>query len=226
LELIKYGELFDYIFFPGKGFGEEIGKFMLLQMLEGLEACHKSGIAHRDMKTENIMVGENWILKLADFGFATNLEGKKGNGFLYTPLGTASYASPELLNKKPYYGVQSDIFSLGVSIFVLVTGKMPFKHAILEDTYYKEIYKMNYDRYWDKLKGKVPDISKEFKQLFCMLISFDPTARPSIEEIRAHAWLRDYQPDLKQIDSIFSSRSEIIRSKKEQDRKKRRARTQ
>ena len=71
--MIKYGELFDYIFFPGTGFGEEIGKYIFTQLINGLEACHKAGISHRDMKTENVMLGENWTMKIADFGFSKQL---------------------------------------------------------------------------------------------------------------------------------------------------------
>ena len=220
LELIKYGELFDYIFFPQKGFGEEIGKYIFHQLLDGLESCHKAGIVHRDMKTENIMLDEGWIMKLADFGFATKSEGKKGNGLLYTALGTASYASPELLQKKPYLGVQSDIFSLGVSLFVLVTGKMPFKHALVDDPYYKEIVKLNFERYWEKLSSKVPPVSNEFKQLFVMLIAYDPCSRPTIEEARSHKWSKDFKPNKDEIHNEFKARSKIVQHKKELERKK------
>lgn len=220
LELIKYGELFDYIFFPQKGFGEEIGRYIFTQLIEGLEACHKAGVVHRDMKTENIMLGENWLMKIADFGFSTKSEGKKGNGLLYTALGTASYASPELLQKKPYLGVQSDIFSLGVSLFVLVTGKMPFKHALVDDPYYKEVVKGNYDNYWTKLESKVPPVSKEFKQLFVKLISYDPTTRLTLEECKKHDWMKGHKPDLEKINSEFVARTKIVQQKKELERKK------
>lgn len=220
LELIKYGELFDYIFFPGTGFGEEIGKYIFTQLINGLEACHKAGISHRDMKTENVMLGENWTMKIADFGFSTKSEGKKGTGLLYTALGTASYASPELLQKKPYLGEPSDIFSLGVSLFVLVTGKMPFKHALTDDPYYKEIVKGDFENYWDKLKGKVPNVSKEFKELFFSIISYDPKSRPSLEELRKSKWMSSYKEDLKMIDLEFSKRTKIVKEKKELERKK------
>ncbi len=220
LELVRYGELFDYIFFPQKGFGESISKYIFLQLLDALEACHKKGIVHRDMKTENIMLDNGWIMKLADFGFATKAEGKKGNGMLFTALGTASYASPELLQKKPYSGVQSDIFSIGVSLFVLVTGKMPFKHALLDDPYYKEIAKLNHERYWEKLSKKIPEVSNEFKQLFIMLIAYDPCSRPTIEETRAHKWLCDYKPNKDEINNEFMERTEIIHLKKQYEKLK------
>lgn len=219
LELITYGELFDFIFFPQKGFGEYIGKYIFLQILDGLEACHKNGIVHRDMKTENIMLDNGWIPKIADFGFATKAEGKKGNGLLYTALGTASYASPELLQKKPYLGIQSDIFSLGVSLFVIVTGKMPFKHALIDDPYYKEIVKRNYTRYWEKLSSKIPSISSDFQEFFVSLIAYDPNTRPSLSEIRNSKWLFDYVYDENKVNDDFSKRLQVVKTKKEQERR-------
>jgi serine/threonine protein kinase len=219
LELVKYGELFDHVFFPNKGLGEEIGRYVFSQLLNGLDHIHNQGIVHRDMKTENIMLGENWEMKIADFGFATKIKGKKGNGVLLTPLGTASYAAPELLQKKPYEGVPSDIFSLGVSIFILVTGKMPFKNSLMDDPYYKEIIKENYDAYWEKLRNKVPGISKEFKQLFLSMISYDPSERISIKQAINCDWMKDYSPDLKRINKEFSQRAKIVQTKKEYEKK-------
>ena len=220
LELVKYGELFDYIFFPQKGFGEEIGKYIFTQLIDGLDAVHKAGIVHRDMKTENIMLGENWQMKIADFGFSTKAEGKKGNGLLYTALGTASYAAPELLQKKPYLGDKSDIFSLGVSLFVLVTGKMPFKHALVDDPYYKEIVKGDFDKYWTKLESKVPPVSKEFKAIFTKLISFDPTTRPTLDDCKKSEWMKGYKPDQVKINAEFASRTKLVKEKKELEKLK------
>lgn len=220
LELVKYGELFDFIFFPGKGFGEDIGRYLLHQLIDGLESCHNAGIVHRDMKTENIMLAEGWKIKIADFGFAAKAEGKKGNGLLYTALGTASYASPELLQKKPYDGVKSDIFSLGVSLFVLVTGKMPFKHALVDDPYYKEIAKGNPDKYWEKLVSKVPEVSQNFKDLFVRFIAYDPSTRLTIQEVRDHPWLKNIKYDLTEVEAEFKARSKVVAQKKEIERKK------
>jgi len=71
LEIAENGELFDYLYFPGKGFGEDFGRYLFKELVNGLEACHKAGVAHRDLKTENIMMNDDWTLKIADFGYAT-----------------------------------------------------------------------------------------------------------------------------------------------------------
>lgn len=130
LELAENGELFDYVFYPRCGFGEEKGLCLFKSLLDGLEACHNAGVVHRDIKMENVMVNSNWEVKIADFGFATLIKGKSGNGVLTTPLGTISYAAPEILHKQPYLGAPADVFSLGAVLFSLVTGRMGFNKAV------------------------------------------------------------------------------------------------
>ena len=188
LEYIKNGELFDFIFFPQKGFGEELGRVILLKIIEGLSACHKAGVVHRDLKTENIMLTENFEIKIADFGFAAYKQGKDGKGLLYTSLGTPNYAAPELHTHSPYYGVCNDIFSLAVTLFVIVTGSMPFKTATQYDPFYSLIIQNDYEAYWTKRNIKVP-LTDNFKSLFINLIAFDYSQRPTIEEILAHPWI-------------------------------------
>lgn len=191
LEYVKYGELFNFIFFPQQGFGEKIGKFIFLEMLKGLLNCHLKGIIHRDIKTENIMINENFELKISDFGFSTKPLVSKNNGLLVTQKGTPNYAAPEINENRPYYGVQADIFSLGVCLFVIVTGKMPFKRAVFKDLHYKLIIEQNYEAYWEKIESILIPISNEFKELFETMISYDPCLRPSLEEIVYSNWLKN-----------------------------------
>ena len=137
LEYAEKGDLFDYVFFPQSGFGEKIGKAIFKEILIGINSVHENNVAHRDLKMENIMLDKDFNIKIADFGFATLLSGNNGDGILTTPLGTRAYASPEILSKKPYNGIYSDIFSLGVVLFTLVTCKMPFGQATRGDKYYR-----------------------------------------------------------------------------------------
>ena len=87
-------------------------KFIFTQLLDGLEACHKKGIVHRDMKTENIMLDEGWIMKLADFGFAKFLT----EGRTFTICGTPEYIAPEVILNQGH-GKAVDWWTLGVLIY-------------------------------------------------------------------------------------------------------------
>ena len=179
-----------------KGFGEDYGRLIFSQLLDGIEAIHNSNIVHRDIKLDNIMLsGNDYSLKFVDFGFAT----EKSNGYLTTFLGTPNYAAPEIHLKQKYLGVYEDIFSLGVTLFIIVTGHLPFLLSIPNDPLYQYIVWGDYFNYWRKRNIKV---SHSFMELFDNLIAFDPSQRPSISEIRKSKWMQETNwsllPSLKQ----------------------------
>jgi serine/threonine protein kinase len=95
LELAKGGELFDYVSISGK-FPEDLARFYFKQLLEGLNYCHQKGIAHRDMKPDNLLLDHQYVLKIADFGLAGPTAGRDGKGYLKTKLGTLNYMAPEI----------------------------------------------------------------------------------------------------------------------------------
>lgn len=210
LEMAEYGELFDFLYFPRKGFGEDYGRYLFKQLIEGIEACHKAGVAHRDLKTENIMLSEDWGLKIADFGYATLLEGKLGTGKLTTYLGTLSYAAPEILSKQPYYGSCADLFSCGVILFVLVTGKLPYGKAVVHDSYYRNFVNNDYEGFWNMMGPKIGNVSDEFKSLVTLLLSYDAAQRPTINEIKSHPWLTGKCISPNEMKAEFEKRKVIV----------------
>jgi len=82
---------------------------------------------------------ENFDIKIADFGFAGPMAGRNGEGYLKTTLGTLPYQAPEINLRMKYRGEDVDIFSLGVILFILVTGVPPFKTAHDSDFFYRQI---------------------------------------------------------------------------------------
>ena len=193
MEYLEHDELLKYItnVVPGEniGFGEDFGRLIFAQLLEGLEAMHNLNICHRDIKPNNIMIGgENYLLKYIDFGFGTDQTGKL-NSF----LGTTNYASPELHLKRPYFGKSEDIFSLGVTLFVLVMGCLPFKMAVSNDILYKFFIKSDYVEFWTK---RMVEVSPSFMELFENMVAFDYSQRPSISEIKESSWMKEINWDL------------------------------
>jgi len=203
------------MFFPKKGFGEFFGRYLFNQLINGLEECHNSGVAHRDLKTENIMMNRDWILKIADFGYATLIEGKKGDGVLGTFLGTLSYCAPEILAKKPYKGTDADLFSTGVILFVLVTGKLPFGKAIVYDQYYRNFIKNDPKTFWKIMLPKVGNVSDDFMDLVNQMLSYDPKERPSFDSIRKHAWMQLETATDVEMTEEFQKRDSIVKTMKE-----------
>ena len=193
MEYLEHDDSLKYItqVCPGenKGFGEELGRLIFAQLLDGLEAMHNNNIFHRDIKPENIMIGgDDYYFKFVDFGFSTDNIGK-----LNSYLGTPNYAAPELHLKRPYYGKSEDIFSLGVTLFVLVTGGLPFKMALPNDSLYQHIIKSDYIEYWRK---RMVNVSPSFMELFDNLIAYDYSQRPSISEIRESVWMKEINWEL------------------------------
>ena len=122
MEYLPNHEMFDFVKTCGK-MGEDTGRFFLKQFVDALQYMHEEqGVVHIDLKLENILIQEDFTIKIADFGFATRKNINKLN--LYR--GTKTYMAPEIKRGEYYKGKEVDIFSIGVIVFILVVGLFPF----------------------------------------------------------------------------------------------------
>lgn len=123
LELAENGDLLDYInarrYLP-----EPEARHIFKQMAGAIAYCHSQEIVHRDLKCENIMLNRDMEVKIGDFGFALDLNTSAAK----TPCGSYSYAAPELFtnNGDPYDGKKADVWSMGVILYAMVCGRLPF----------------------------------------------------------------------------------------------------
>ena len=136
---------------------------------------HTKGFAHQDIKPENILLANDYVLKLADFGFSCLLKGKDNTGILHTKLGTPGYMAPEIVNKN-YIGTQVDIFSAGVILFIMYAGNPPFERSDQTDPYYQLLINKNYSIFWKAHSRKCSHnfFTEEFKDLFIKMVAFIP----------------------------------------------------
>jgi len=94
-------------------------------MLNVVQHLHESGIVHRDLKLENFMLDDEFKLKLIDYGMAAPIEGRTGQGFLLTNLGTEQYKAPEVAAGQAYVGSRVDVFALGATLFTMIARTYP-----------------------------------------------------------------------------------------------------
>ena len=176
MELAINGELFKHIV-KKKHLEENEASFFFCQLISALETIHKEGIVHRDIKPENLLLKENNILTIIDFGLSNKYN---KNQLLETPCGSPCYAAPEMILGKKYNCLLVDLWSSGIVLYAMVCGYLPF-----EDKNNEKLYKKI-------LSGKfeLPNrLSHDCKDLIKKILTVNPKNRIGIEGIKNHPFL-------------------------------------
>ncbi|XP_041936208.1 probable serine/threonine-protein kinase SIK1B [Alosa sapidissima] len=175
-EYAQNGEMFDYLSSVGRlTEGEARRKFW--QIVNAVDYCHQHHIIHRDLKAENLLLDANMNIKLADFGFGNFY---KPGETLSTWCGSPPYAAPEVFEGKAYEGPKLDIWSLGVVLYVLVCGTLPFDG----DNLYLLRQRVTKGRF------RVPFfMSQECENLIRRMLAVNPAKRISMAQIKQHRWM-------------------------------------
>ena len=214
-EYVDNGILYNYIDFEKnlKGFGEIIGRIKFKQILNAVEICHKHGVSHQDIKLENIIVSSNYNFKLIDFGFSIDIF-QNNHELRFSKYGTSGYFPPEIYLNKEIDPIKSDIFALGVCLFIIVTGFKPFNNSKRTDNFYKKIYRKNYDNYWNDLPFNTSDLSKSFKDIIIKFFNVNIHERiKNIEDIRNEKWIQEGKIDCEKEREILKCEMEKRRKK-------------
>ena len=181
MDYAEKGDLYQYIH-QSNGFGEDLGRYIFKKILEGIHFCHGCNISHLDIKPANILLDDKFNPIINDFGLSTGikLKGETEPQKLYGQIGTREMKCPQMFEKdKAYYGVDADIFALGVLLFRIVVGDFPFVAS--NDVSYNDIKNKKYDDFWTRFINA--SLSKEFKDLFVLMVAYEPKERPKIEYI-------------------------------------------
>ena len=191
----KNRDLFHYLEKGPRGLKEVHVKLIFKKILEGILYCHSKNICHLDIKTQNILLDEIYNPLIIDFGLSSYIFNQNGNEVKKKDrVGTLYYMCPEMVENKPYFGIDADIFSLGVLLFKLVTGEFGFKIASVKDNFYQYIMMKHIATFWEKksaIKPQILDTSEEFKKLFINMVSCNPKNRPRIEQILKGDWMKE-----------------------------------
>ncbi|NXQ18180.1 NUAK2 kinase, partial [Peucedramus taeniatus] len=175
MEYASKGDLYDYIS-ERQRLPEHEARHFFRQVVSAVYYCHKNGIVHRDLKLENILLDANGNIKIADFGLSNVFQQDK---LLQTYCGSPLYASPEIINGRPYKGPEVDSWSLGVLLYILVHGTMPFDGHDYK-TLVKQITSGDY---------REPTKLSDACGLIRWMLMVNPERRATIEDIATHWWV-------------------------------------
>lgn len=181
MQLMSGGELFDKIL-EKRIFNEQEARESCRCVLAGLDFMHQARVAHRDLKPENLLLaaGSDTQVKLADFGFAKFIRVDNG---CRTLCGTPGYLAPEILERWPAYDVACDLWSVGVVLFLLLGGYLPFEDED-EDKVFERTRMGQYDFHPTYWKG----VSTGAKNLVTKLLTVNPAKRYSAQDALQHEW--------------------------------------
>ncbi|KAF0981671.1 hypothetical protein FDP41_012328 [Naegleria fowleri] len=199
MEYVEGGELFDYIVERGRLTIEEAFHFFK-QIILGVEYCHKQLICHRDLKPENLLLDRYKNIKIADFGMASLMEEGK---LLETSCGSPHYASPEIVRGLKYNGMEADIWSMGVILYALLTGRLPFD----DETLHVLLAKVKEGKY------EIPQfLDEDVRDLISKMLKLNPSERITIKGIKNHPWWRKMEKKMSLVEQTLhhTSSSEEI----------------
>ncbi|XP_029980099.1 serine/threonine-protein kinase SIK1 [Sphaeramia orbicularis] len=175
-EYAKNGEMFDHLTSNGR-MSEDEARKKFWQILTAVDYCHRHHIVHRDLKTENLLLDANMNIKLADFGFGNFYNAGEP---LSTWCGSPPYAAPEVFEGKEYEGPQLDIWSLGVVLYVLVCGSLPFDGPSLPALRQRVT----------EGRFRIPFfMSQDCENLIRKMLVVDPAKRITVAQIKQHRWM-------------------------------------
>ncbi|XP_059047960.1 MAP/microtubule affinity-regulating kinase 3-like [Achroia grisella] len=176
MEYASGGEVFDYLVLHGR-MKEKEARAKFRQIVSAVQYCHQKRIIHRDLKAENLLLDGEMNIKIADFGFSNEFTpGAK----LDTFCGSPPYAAPELFQGKKYDGPEVDVWSLGVILYTLVSGSLPFDGSTLRELRERVL----------RGKYRIPFyMSTDCENLLKKFLVLNPAKRASLENIMRDKWM-------------------------------------
>ena len=193
MEYINGGNLFSFVKKRRK-LSEKTAKFLFKQIILGIKHIHSHKIVHRDIKLENILIDLNNNIKICDFGIGRILTSNKQ--CLHDKCGTPMYMAPEILlssKNKGYEGFPVDIWSSGISLYIMLSGTLPFNLKNNDSSSLEEESDNNLDLQYsiiNKEPKHIEKISDEARDLLKGLLNKNPNKRLTIDQILEHPWLK------------------------------------
>jgi len=207
MELGERGALMELLQ-SRKRFPVKIARFFFKQIISGLAYIHKNNVAHRDLKLENFIIDKDYNLKFIDFGFSCEINNTKDEHVSHTKiLGTESYMAPEMLYERKYFADKSDIYSLGVILFSMLVGNLPFmKAARYDSTYASFAFKREagIKKFWENVNKTIElpfDAIDLMNKMFCA----NSNERVSLDGIIKSEFFNGETDNVEEVYKFFNS---------------------
>eukprot|EP00186_Timspurckia_oligopyrenoides_P003150 CAMPEP_0182444006 /NCGR_PEP_ID=MMETSP1172-20130603/2592_1 /TAXON_ID=708627 /ORGANISM="Timspurckia oligopyrenoides, Strain CCMP3278" /LENGTH=925 /DNA_ID=CAMNT_0024639453 /DNA_START=260 /DNA_END=3037 /DNA_ORIENTATION=- len=215
MEFMSGGSLFSAIRAQGR-VREDVARNYMFQILSAMQYLHERNIVHRDVKTENVLLNEHGVCKLADFGLSRKLpapiqldsesgsaqgSGQVNDYELDSLTGTPEYIAPEIVERKSY-GLKVDIWAVGVLLYVLLSGQYPFHGKTAAETMQQILSGMLSfpEMSWQ-------GVSREAIDLVRQTLVYNPEERPTVDQLLEHEWLQMARLSQPQTPSVIVSSS-------------------
>ncbi|CAI2375691.1 unnamed protein product [Moneuplotes crassus] len=188
LEYARNGDLVNMLRRFGK-FPETLARFYTIELIKAVEHVHFKGYSHLDLKPDNVLFDSEFNLKICDFSLSSERK------MIKIKRGTKMYCPEEIFTSEYYHGPSTDIYAIGMIIFVMVTGHLPFREPELKDLRYRYLQNKSFEKFWEvtcktkSSKYATRFYTEEFKNLFVWILSPSAVERPSLAEIMEHDWL-------------------------------------
>jgi serine/threonine protein kinase len=189
MEYCENGDLFEYLWHHGP-IAPPLCRSYIVQILKALENFHEKGYAHRDLKPENILIDSRSRVKICDLGLA---RAPGTDGMMQTICGTMPYTPPEILQGLPYEGPRADIWSLGILIFVMATGRLPWESDDKAGMAREIVHGMlNFPN----------DFPSEIKMVVMLCTAINPADRPTAADLLELPWIAE---ELSEYQKVFGN---------------------
>lgn len=208
MEFATNGDLYDYIISKKQKYlSEDEARHFFRQLISAVDYSHANFVIHRDLKLENLLVNKDKTLKVADFGFSKIIE---PGYMLNTHCGSIHYTAPEIISGDPYVGIAADIWSMGIILFAMLCGYLPFSRA---NNDFNALYNLAINRDY-RIDSSC--VSSDAENLIDLILEPNPYKRISVEDIRFHPWVTKYgylgfpPRNLCTYDSVIEPDKEIV----------------